>query len=307
MVRRSTGVREPGSYYVFDQSTGALTKIIAQKPDLAPGDLCADRYFRFASRDGLPLSGRVTLPRDVRGKPPLVVMIGPYLNGPRARFEFDPAAQFLASRGFAVARVNVRGTSGLGADILRAGALAITRGMPDDLADAVQWLDQNGLADGGRTAICSRDWGGLIALGALTRDAPFKAWVNFCAPLQIPNVGVENAIVLGRDKEALIEAAGGRKAFAKYLRALDPLPLFKTVKIPSFLYYPRDPESGQADWGGRWVDRTLRKNGTPHVLFIARKTTRYPADGDEAAEVFGQIVTFLRQYLTPETVLEAAK
>ena len=67
-------------------------------------------------------------------------------GGPWARdsWGYDPQAQWLANRGYAVLQVNFRGSTGFGKKFLNAGNREWAGKMHDDLLDAVEWAVKEG-------------------------------------------------------------------------------------------------------------------------------------------------------------------
>jgi dipeptidyl aminopeptidase/acylaminoacyl peptidase len=118
------------------------------------------------SRDGLTLHGYLTLPRGMDRKLPLVLMVhgGPWL---RDTLGFDWLVQFLANRGYAVLRVNFRGSSGYGRSFREAAFGEFGRKMQDDLTDAVCWSIDQGIADPKAIAVLGMSYGGYAALSGL--------------------------------------------------------------------------------------------------------------------------------------------
>jgi dipeptidyl aminopeptidase/acylaminoacyl peptidase len=70
-------------------------------------------------------------------------------GGPWARdiWGYDPEAQWLANRGYAVLQVNFRGSTGYGKKFLNAGNREWAGKMHNDLIDGVNWIVQQGIAD----------------------------------------------------------------------------------------------------------------------------------------------------------------
>ncbi|WP_287418195.1 alpha/beta fold hydrolase, partial [Oceanithermus sp.] len=95
-------------------------------------------------------------------------MILPH-GGPwhRDAWGFDPWAQWLANRGFAVLQPNFRGSTGYGKALLNAGNKQWGRAMQDDLTDGVRWLVEQGIADPKRVAIMGGSYGGYATLAGL--------------------------------------------------------------------------------------------------------------------------------------------
>jgi len=121
----------------------------------------------FAARDGLTLHGYLTLPTG--GETPLAAVLLVH-GGPWARdiWGYDPEAQWLANRGYAVLQVNFRGSTGYGKTLLNAGNREWGAKMHDDLLDGVNWLIEQGIADPRRIAIMGSSYGGYATLAGLT-------------------------------------------------------------------------------------------------------------------------------------------
>lgn len=138
-------------------------------------DLPLPEVRQWTARDGLPLRGYLTLPRTTDGtRPPLVMLVH---GGPWTRdfWCWSPEAQFLASRGWAVAQVNYRGSAGFGWAFQEAGA-GQWNGAAEDLIDVARGLAESGQVDGQRQVITGASFGGYLSALALTQKSqPFRA------------------------------------------------------------------------------------------------------------------------------------
>src|SRR5258708_32875734 len=105
---------------------------------------------KFKSRDGLELSGYLTLPpgRDPKNLPLIVYPHGGPL-GIRSVAGWDADTQFLASRGYAVLEINFRGSGGYGAKFKEAGYQEWGGEMQDDITHGVLWSVEQGIGDKG--------------------------------------------------------------------------------------------------------------------------------------------------------------
>ena len=84
------------------------------------------------------------------------------------RVGYDPIAQFLANRGYAVLQVNYRGSTGFGKHFMHAAEREFAGKMHDDLIDAVRWAIDEGVADPERVGIYGGSYGGYAALVGVT-------------------------------------------------------------------------------------------------------------------------------------------
>jgi dipeptidyl aminopeptidase/acylaminoacyl peptidase len=156
------------------------TEVLRRARDLglAPGWISVPESVTFPTEDhgtGIPYAHAavypptnpdVTPPADAR--PPLVVMVhgGPTSAHPRV---LDPEIQYFTSRGFLVAHVDHRGSTGHGRryrDALQGqwGVVDL-----DDVVACARWLADAGRVDPARMAIRGGSAGGFTTLAALTR------------------------------------------------------------------------------------------------------------------------------------------
>ncbi len=167
----------------------------------------------IASRDGLTLHGYITVPpnRPAR-RLPLVLLVhgGPWI---RDAGTFDIAAARLALSGYAVLRVNYRGSGGYGRRFEAAGLGEWGGRMQDDLTDAACWAVRQGVADADRMAIMGGSYGGYAAAEALVRTPElFAAAVTIDAPFDLPAFLAEMRPYARRFRPMMEAYIGGRSA-----------------------------------------------------------------------------------------------
>jgi dipeptidyl aminopeptidase/acylaminoacyl peptidase len=167
----------PASYYLYqratDNSPRSAELLFVTRPELKEYELTNMRPVEIRARDGLTLPGYLSLPVQIKGdRPaaplPMVLLVH---GGPWARdhWGYDPQAQWLTNRGYAVLQVNFRGSTGFGKAFLNAGNGEWGVGaMQHDLTDAVKWAVEEGVADPKRVCILGGSYGGYAALAGLT-------------------------------------------------------------------------------------------------------------------------------------------
>jgi dipeptidyl aminopeptidase/acylaminoacyl peptidase len=177
--------RQPPTLALVDPASGQARELaggirgqpwLAVVSEHAPGPA----RFSFPTRDGALAHGLYHPPATPppagapAGRPPLIVRAHP---GPTANtaLRLDPAVVFFTSRGFAVADIDYRGSTGYGRAYRQ--ALRGRWGELDahDCADAVAHLAATGHADPGRAVITGASAGGYTALRALAATSAFQA------------------------------------------------------------------------------------------------------------------------------------
>ena len=180
--------REPGVTWLYDRETGESRRLFGMYAHLDPAELAPTRPVQFPARDGLPLHAYLTLPvGPAPEKLPLVLVVhgGPWAHD---SWHFDPEAQFLADRGYAVLQVNFRGSTGYGRRHVTAAIGELAGAMHDDLLDAVAWAVDRGVADPDRVGIYGGSYGGYAALvGVTVTPDVFAAAVDYVGISDLPN------------------------------------------------------------------------------------------------------------------------
>jgi dipeptidyl aminopeptidase/acylaminoacyl peptidase len=260
---------KPADYYLYDRKTRQLTHLFASRPELAKYELAQMTPEVIQSRDGLDLISYLTLPAGQEPKGlPMVLMVH---GGPWARdhWGFDPTAQWLANRGYAVLQVNYRGSTGFGKKFLHAGDREWAGKMHDDLIDAVNWAVKRGIADPKRVAIFGGSYGGYAALVGAT----FTPDVFACA---VDIVGPSNLVTLLRSippyweplKKLFSVRVGDIEKEEDFLKSRSPLFKADQIKIPLLIAQgANDPRVKQAE--SEQIVEAMRRAGKPveYLLF----------------------------------------
>jgi dipeptidyl aminopeptidase/acylaminoacyl peptidase len=256
-------------YYLYERPTKKLTKLFAAQPALERYKLAPMKPVTIKSRDGLEMVCYLTLPVGVEAKNlPTVLNVH---GGPWGRdsWGFNPTAQWLANRGYAVLEVNYRGSAGFGKKFLHAGDREWAGKMHDDLIDAVNWAVKQGYADPKRVAIFGGSYGGYAALVGVT----FTPDVFACA---VDVVGPSNLVTLLRSippywapmKKMLTMRVGDPDKEEEFLRSRSPLFKADRIKVPLLIAQgANDPRVKQAE--SEQIVQAVRQAGKPveYLLF----------------------------------------
>jgi dipeptidyl aminopeptidase/acylaminoacyl peptidase len=218
----------PRNIWMLDTSTDAVTPVTYPPPHVLPPAPLSPELHRFRARDGLQISGWLYR-AEARGPAPTVI----YLHGgPEAqeRPVFNALFRALIARGLTVFTPNVRGSSGFGRTFVNADNLDRRYEAIADVASAVSYMVDAGIADARRIGCMGRSYGGYLTLAALVWYPDlFAAGVDIC--------GMADLETFYRYTEPWIGAA----AISKYghpqrdralLRDLSPLHRIERMRAP---------------------------------------------------------------------------
>ena len=267
---------------VFSEAKGSETYLLDQPSHQAsllggsPLNRFRDRFpttrpIAFRSRDGLLLHGYLTLPRGSEGRRlPLVLDVH---GGPWSR-DYWPLNSFtlmLANRGYAVLRVNYRGSVGYGRAFREAAVGEFAGRMQDDLADGVHWAVAEGIADPDRVAIIGESYGGYAALvGMSFTPHAFAAGVDLYGISDLPSF-YSGVPAYWRSEMPLWRKYVGdpdRAADLQAMRAKSPLAHAMAIDRPLLVVQGADDVRVRRDQSDRLVE-ALRSAGKPvtYLLF----------------------------------------
>lgn len=163
LVRVSSD-KSHSSYYYFNKETKLLRKLADESPWLNENDMASMKPITYKSRDGLTIHGYLTLPKGYDAED-LPVIVYPH-GGPWLRnvWGFDPVVQLFANRGYAVLQMNYRGSTGYGKEFWEKGFKEWGRYIQNDIADGVDWLIRQEIADPDKIGIFGYSFGGYSSL-----------------------------------------------------------------------------------------------------------------------------------------------
>jgi dipeptidyl aminopeptidase/acylaminoacyl peptidase len=289
--------RVPGDVWIWDPRADRLRR--ATRSTLAgldPAQLVEPTHVDFEARDGETLHGLLYLPPGERERPPPVLL---HVHGgptAQARPRYDAILQYLLARGIAVFDLNFRGSTGYGKRYAR---LDNRRRRPDavnDMADALDWLAEEGRVDASRAAVMGGSYGGYMTFAALTTfPRRFAGGVSF--------VGVSNWVTALEGASPQLRASD-RLEYGdiddpddrRFFEALSPITHIDRLERPLLVSHgandPRDPVS-ESD---RFV-RAARARGV-EVEYV-----RFPDEGHGVRHLRNRVHLYRRVAAFLERVL----
>lgn len=266
----ATSDRTPGTYYLVDTGSMKLRKLCDAADWIKPEEMCRMKPIEYTARDGLKIHGYLTLPLDCAGTN-LPMVVNPH-GGPALRdtWGFDPAVQFLANRGYAVLRVNFRGSTGYGRSFREAGYRQWGLKQQDDITDGVKWAIAQGIADPRRIAIIGASYGGFAALTGLEKTPElYRCGVSYAGVTDVVRTVDPSAPTLTMLKLFLAETVGDLKKDKKELKEISPISQVDKIQAPVFLAYGElDPKVPIAT--ARTLAKALKQRGKLYDFLVKK-------------------------------------
>lgn len=184
------GDRQPSRFWRWDRTAQRGTFLYSARPALEGLPLARTHAVEIPARDGLTLVSYLTLPRTAdadqdgraEDRAPMVLLVH---GGPWSRdvWGYNALVQLLADRGYAVLRVNFRGSTGFGKRFVNAGDRQWGKAMHTDLLDGVAWAVSQGVTAADRVCIVGGSYGGYATLAGLTlTPTAFRCGVDIVGP-----------------------------------------------------------------------------------------------------------------------------
>jgi dipeptidyl aminopeptidase/acylaminoacyl peptidase len=223
------------SAMLSDLAFVTLRAAVANAPD--PGDVSVGESYAVPTSDGETTHVTFYPPRNAHvavaagALPPLVMMSH---GGPTSMHasRYETGIAFWTTRGFAVAHVNYRGSSGFGRAYRQRldGAWGVVDVI--DCISAARWLAANGYCDPTRIAIRGGSASGMTALLAVATSDAFAAACSSYGVMDLTALAAETHKFEARYTDGLI---GPLPAAAERYRERSPIAHTATVHAPVLL------------------------------------------------------------------------
>ncbi|HKE20221.1 MAG TPA: S9 family peptidase [Kofleriaceae bacterium] len=287
----------PPRFFSYDRKSKQGTFLFTSRPELEKLELAEMKPVSYQARDGLTIHAYLTLPAKVPAKG-LPVVIYPH-GGPWARdsWGFEPTAQWLANRGYAVLQPNFRGSTGYGKKFLNAADREWGGKMQDDVTDGTRWLVDQGVGDPKRICIMGGSYGGYATLMGLAKEPSIYAcgvdicgvanlvtWINTIPPYWMPFLHV------------LHQRVGDPEKDAAFLKSRSPVFLTDRMRTPLLIGQgtndPRVPRNESIQ-----IRDAMKKAGK-HVEYIEFADEGHGfARPENRLKFFGMAEAFLARYI----------
>jgi dipeptidyl aminopeptidase/acylaminoacyl peptidase len=284
------------AFALVDLATKHADWIGNEYTDLHPSDVSPVVGISYRAKDGLELTGYLTTPLSKpRNNLPLVVLVH---GGPAVRDEpsFDWWSQALASQGYAVLRVNYRGSGQINWALQSAGFGEWGRKMQTDLSDGVRFLASEGIVDPSRVCIVGASYGGYAALAGATLDLGiYRCAASVAGPSDLARM-----IQWDKARETPGDAASTQRYWTKYmgpfsnLDQISPALHAARVTIPILLVHGKDDTV--VDYKqSQIMAEALAKAGKPFEFVTLQGEDHWLSRGATRLQMLQAVVRFLEK------------
>jgi dipeptidyl aminopeptidase/acylaminoacyl peptidase len=254
------------------------------------------RDLTYKARDGYEVPAYLTLPPSATAEQlPMVVLPhgGPESHDARS---FDFAAQFLASRGYAVLQPQFRGSTGFGAAHRKAGYRQWGKLMQDDVTDGVRAMIDQGIADPKSVCIAGFSYGGYAALAG----AAFTPELYACA---ISVNGVSDLLgMLGHERRLTGDESDTLAYWKEHIgtigspdiAAKSPARAAGNVRAPVLLMHGKDDSVVPIDQSQRMIKAL---GGAPHQFIELPGEDHWLSRSATRIRVLAEMERFLGKHL----------
>ena len=245
----------PAAVIAIDRSTRQVKVLAGGAAPLPAEQISLPQTLRYPSGSG-QAHGFFYPAMSGEAKPPLVVFIH---GGPTSACYpmLDPRIQYWAQRGFAVADLNYRGSSGYGRAYRQALHLSWGDVDVEDACAVVSYLAERGLIDGDKAFIRGGSAGGYTTLCALAFHKVFRAGASL--------YGVSDPVALGHathkfEGDYLDWLIGDPVADAERYAARTPLLHAGNISVP-VIFFQGELDAVVVPQQTRDMVEALQKNG----------------------------------------------
>jgi len=287
--------KNPGDIYMIDLTNSQVRYIMSRRPWINPKDMVSMKPITYKARDGLTIHGYLTLPKGQTKNLPMVLKVhgGPY--GVRDFWGWDAEDQWLASNGYAVLKVNYRGSGGYGKRFQYSAYKQMGAEMQDDLTDATNWAIDQGIANKERICIYGGSYGGYASLMGVVKEPDLYK----CA---IPYVGVFDIDLMNRKGDIQRRPAGRRflrRAWGEgeaFFKERSPIHHLDKLKTPLFIVHGEEDQradfshylalTAKLDKMG-YPYESMVKDGEGHGFYLEKNRN----------ELYTRMITFLNKHI----------
>ena len=257
-------------YYLYDMKKGQMKYLLTMWPEIDDAGLEEEVPFNFKNSDGVVIHGYYTRAKNQQEGELAPLIVIPH-GGPHARdsWGFDPDTHIFSQAGYAVVKVNFRGSTGYGKDFTKMGFGEWGGDTQEDIIQAAEWMIKQGIADPDRVGIYGASFGGYsAAMAPMLRPDLFKSSVAYVGVFDLEMMYKEGDIkgikwggkyldkTLGQDPEKI--------------KTMSPVLQADKLEAPMIIVSGEEDQRAPIEHAYALAD-ALEKAGKEHELIIVPK------------------------------------
>lgn len=265
------GSDQPGEYYIYDNKTDRANLFLYSYPELADYKFTPSELIKLKTADGTEIEAYLTIPRDIDYSTLIVMPHG----GPIAVQEsdrFNKEVQYFVSRGFAVLRVNFRGSSGFGKAFKEKGVGEFGRVIEDDITAAVDHVLQTHRFKN-ICAIGSSYGGYSAAMLAIKQPERYKCVVGAFGIYDLPLLFNASNLRATEEYRKIVAKKVGE--YSEDLKHYSPVYLSRELKAPILLLAGRKDNIADFEQSNRFKYVLKRENHHVETFFYKNEAHGY--------------------------------
>jgi len=292
------GEKDPGSFWYYNVGKRELEWIGERLPNLEKDSLAVSWTGEVRSEDGLLIQYILTPPVDMEPPYPMVVMPHGGPIGVADNIAFKPSVQFLSNHGYAVLRVNFRGSAGFGREFRDAGLQEVATGIEMDIQASVEELLSQGIVDPERLCIYGSSYGGFSAMvNAIENPDRFQCAASHVGVYDIPLIfSASDSTQTRLGREHLSEIWGDFDKDFESMVSQSPLYRIGELEVPVRITHNRGDQRVSVDQAYR-LKMGLDHYGKDYEWEIYEAAGHGFQSVEAAAEHFEKLVDFLNRHL----------
>ncbi|TRY33397.1 alpha/beta hydrolase family protein [Aliiglaciecola sp. M165] len=288
--------RSAGGFYLYDKKANQFKLLFSNFTHVPQNKLSESIPFAFNASDGQVINGYVTYPAtiDPSINVPLITLVH---GGPAARdyWSFNREVQMLAAQGYAVVRLNFRGSTGYGNQHLDGSIQQWGDRVQKDIIEGTKWVIQQGGIDQNKVCIMGASFGGYsAAMSSAMAPNLFK-----CA---VANAGIYDLEMLFEEGDipriftgiAFLEDELGTDK--EVLRSQSPVNFIEQVKGPFLIAHGERDERAPFVHAEKLME-AMDANGKQYETFIRGSEGHGFYDEKNRTEYFEKVAGFLAKHL----------
>lgn len=257
-------------YYLYDLKKNQVKYLLTMWPEIDDQGLEHEVPFNFINSDRVKIHGYYTPAKgQIEGQAAPMIVI-PH-GGPHARdtWGFDPDTHIFSQAGYAVLKVNFRGSTGYGKKFTQMGFGEWGGDTQQDIIEATEWAIDQGIADAERIGIYGGSFGGYsAAMAPMLRPDLYKSSVAYIGVFDLEMLYDEGDIKTIKWGGKYLDKTLGKDP--EKIKAMSPVQQADKLEAPIIIVSGKEDQRAPIEHAYALAD-ALKEAGKEHELIIVEK------------------------------------